>query len=60
MKLWLPIGIELLVLCWSKLVPFIYTCNILCIGGGDETVAAHRNRTLGAMLEQAGALHLYL
>jgi len=27
-----------------------------CIGGGDETMAAHRNKTLGPMLEKCGAL----
>jgi glutaredoxin 3 len=27
-----------------------------CIGGGDETMSAHRNKTLGPMLEKAGAL----
>jgi len=27
-----------------------------CIGGGDETMSAHRNKSLGPMLEAAGAL----
>ena len=27
-----------------------------CIGGEDETMAAHRNKTLGPMLEKCGAL----